>query len=135
MVQQRLAIILAEPCRKNITMKCRITRDKKGVDRGMFPIYYLHLERDDGQGASRNIFLLAARRRKKSTTANYLISTDPTDLSRNGSSFVAKVRSNAVGTAFTIYDNGDNPRKAAVIGDGVRQELAAVIYVSHCLNF
>lgn len=24
-----------EPCRKNVTMKCRITRDKKGMDKGM----------------------------------------------------------------------------------------------------
>lgn len=31
---------------------------------------------------------------------------------------------------FTIYDNGDNPKKAAVIGEGIRQELAAVIYAS-----
>jgi tubby and related proteins len=36
-----------EPVKKNVTMKCRITRDKKGVDKGMFPIYYLHLEKDD----------------------------------------------------------------------------------------
>jgi hypothetical protein len=106
-------------------MKCRITRDKKGMDKGMFPIYYLHLEKED----DKRIFLLAARRRKKSATANYLISTDPTDLSRNGKSFTAKVRSNAVGTSFTIYDNGENPKKATVIGDGIRQELAAVIYV------
>ncbi|KAI6178855.1 Glucuronosyltransferase [Aphelenchoides besseyi] len=113
-----------EPCRKNITMKCRITRDKKGMDKGMFPFYYLHLEKED----EKRVFLLAARRRKKSTTANYLISTDPTDLSRNGNSFMAKVRSNALGTMFTVFDNGDNPKKAAVVGDGIRQELAAIIY-------
>ncbi|KAH7718078.1 CRE-TUB-1 protein [Aphelenchoides avenae] len=120
-----------EPVKKNVTMKCRITRDKKGVDKGMFPIYYLHLERDDGK----RVFLLAARRRKKSATANYLISTDPTDLSRNAKSFIAKVRSNAVGTTFTIYDNGENPKKAAVIGDGVRQELAAILYDTNVFGF
>ena len=38
------------------------------------------------------VFLLAARRRKKSTTSNYLMSTDPTDLSRGGESFVGKLR-------------------------------------------
>uniref|UniRef100_A0A1I7SRV8 Tub domain-containing protein n=1 Tax=Bursaphelenchus xylophilus TaxID=6326 RepID=A0A1I7SRV8_BURXY len=124
-----------EPAKKNITMKCRITRDKKGMDKGMFPIYYLHLERDDNSGNNRNVFLLAARRRKKSATANYLISTDPTDLSRNGRSYISKVRSNAVGTMFTIYDNGDNPRKATVIGDGVRQELGAIIYETNVFGF
>ncbi|KAI6184340.1 Protein king tubby [Aphelenchoides bicaudatus] len=126
-----------EPCRKNVTMKCRITRDKKGMDKGMvveilrFPIYYLHLEKED----DKKLFLLAARRRKKSATANYLISTDPTDLSRTGKSFVAKVRSNTIGTMFTIYDHGENPKKAAVIGEGVRQELAAVIYETNVFGF
>ena len=37
-------------------------------------------------------FLLAGRKRKKSKTSNYLISTDPTDLSRGGESFVGKLR-------------------------------------------
>ena len=37
-------------------------------------------------------FLLAGRKRKKSATSNYLISTDPTDLSRGGESYVGKLR-------------------------------------------
>lgn len=49
-----------------------------------------------------------------------------------------KFRSNALGTQFTLYDNGENPKKSWVIGDSVRQELAAVIYVrmfDFALNF
>jgi len=38
------------------------------------------------------VFLLAARKRKRSKTSNYLISVDPTDLSREGASFVGKLR-------------------------------------------
>ncbi|KAK1798017.1 hypothetical protein P4O66_000491 [Electrophorus voltai] len=37
------------PAPQGVTVKCRITRDKKGMDRGMYPTYYLHLERDDGK--------------------------------------------------------------------------------------
>lgn len=37
-------------------------------------------------------FLLAGRKRKRSKTSNYLISLDPTDLSRDGDNFVGKVR-------------------------------------------
>lgn len=37
-------------------------------------------------------FLLAGRKRKKSKTSNYLISVDPTDLSRKGESFIGKLR-------------------------------------------
>ncbi|CAK5081612.1 unnamed protein product [Meloidogyne enterolobii] len=129
-VNENLEQFVMEPIRKNCTLKCRISRDKRGVDKGMFPTYYLHLEKNDG----RRTFLLAARRRKKATTANYLISIDPTDLRRNGQSFMAKVRSNAMGTMFTIYDNGENPKKPSAVGESIRRELAAVIYEKNVLG-
>lgn len=44
-----LATFATEPCPQGITVRCRITRDKKGMDRGMFPTYFLHLERQDGR--------------------------------------------------------------------------------------
>ncbi|KAK2537716.1 Tulp3 [Columba guinea] len=80
------------PAPRGITVKCRITRDKKGMDRGLFPTYYMHLERDD----NRKTFLLAGRKRKKSKTSNYLISVDPTDLSREGESFIGKLRTKGI---------------------------------------
>ena len=61
------------------------------------------MEREDGK----KVFLLAGRKRKKSATSNYLITTDPTDLSRAGESFVGKLRSNMMGTQFTIFDSGE----------------------------
>lgn len=74
---------------------------------------------------------MAARKRKKSRTSNYLITTDPTDLSRGGDSYVGKLRSNLIGTQFTVYDNGTSPYKSSVDGIQERQELAAVVYVSY----
>ncbi|CAD6191773.1 unnamed protein product [Caenorhabditis auriculariae] len=103
------------------------------MDKGMYPTYYLHLEymeRDD----KKRIFLLAARKRKKSATANYLISTDPTNLAREGDHFIAKVRSNALGTQFTVYDRGCNPKRTADPLT-IRQELASVIYETNVLGF
>jgi hypothetical protein len=44
-----------QPGKQGVLYKCRITRDRKGMDRGLYPIYYLHLERDTGK----KIFLLA----------------------------------------------------------------------------
>lgn len=35
---------------------------------------------------------MAGRKRKKSKTSNYLISTDPTDLSRDKDSYIGKLR-------------------------------------------
>lgn len=75
------------PGRQGVLYKCRITRDRKGMDKGLFPIYYLHIERDTGK----KIFLLAGRKRKKSKTSNYVISCDPTDLSRQTDGYVGKI--------------------------------------------
>ncbi|KAG8438433.1 hypothetical protein GDO86_008929 [Hymenochirus boettgeri] len=121
------------PAPQGVTIKCRITRDKKGMDRGMYPTYYLHLERED----SKKVFLLAGRKRKKSKTSNYLISIDPTDLSRGGESFIGKLRSNLMGTKFTVYDNGLNPGKtsSSLEASNLRQELAAICYETNVLGF
>ncbi|XP_054714205.1 protein king tubby 1-like [Uloborus diversus] len=126
-----LASFATEPCEQGVTVRCRITRDKKGVDRGIFPSYFLHLERQDG----RKIFLLAARKRKKSATSNYLISIDPTDLSRGGESFVGKLRSNLLGTAFTVYDSGTNPKKRINEAKDSRCEVALIAYETNVLGF
>ncbi|KAK2163920.1 hypothetical protein LSH36_72g06041 [Paralvinella palmiformis] len=113
------------PAPQGVTIKCRITRDKKGVDRGMFPTYFLHMERDDGK----KVFLLAGRKRKKSTTSNYLISIDPTDLSRGGDSFVGKLRSNFFGTSFVVFDYGLSPKKPICNNkEKLRQELVGIVY-------
>ncbi|NXC12210.1 TULP3 protein, partial [Corythaeola cristata] len=121
------------PAPRGVTVKCRITRDKKGMDRGLFPTYYMHLERDD----NRKTFLLAGRKRKKSKTSNYLISVDPTDLSREGESFIGKLRSNLMGTKFTVYDHGVSPVKAQGLVEKAhtRQELAAICYETNVLGF
>ncbi|CAN9507111.1 unnamed protein product [Ophioblennius macclurei] len=121
------------PAPQGVRVKCRITRDKKGMDRGMYPTYYLHLEREDGK----KVFLLAGRKRKKSKTSNYLISIDPTDLSRGGESFIGKLRSNLMGTKFTVYDSGLNPMKSttSLEASNLRQELAAICYETNVLGF
>uniref|UniRef100_A0A1I8FHP7 Tub domain-containing protein n=1 Tax=Macrostomum lignano TaxID=282301 RepID=A0A1I8FHP7_9PLAT len=75
------------------SLKCRISRHSRGMDGSRYPTYYLHLERDDGKRS----FLLAARKRKRSSTSNYLISCDPTDLSRRGEGYVGKLRANFLG--------------------------------------
>ena len=37
------------PAPRGVTVKCRITRDKKGMDRGLYPTYFMHMEREDGK--------------------------------------------------------------------------------------
>ena len=57
----------------------------------MYPTYFLKMERKDQPG-TKPVFLLAGRKRKRSKTSNYLISLDATDMSREGDSFLAKLR-------------------------------------------
>jgi hypothetical protein len=53
-----------------------------------------------------NVFLLAAREVKKATGTSYIISSSSEDLSPRSSSCLGKLRSNFVGTEFSIHDGG-----------------------------
>ncbi|MCJ8729353.1 hypothetical protein PDJAM_G00105330 [Pangasius djambal] len=117
-----------QPAQQGITVKCKVTRDKRGMDRGLYPTYYLHLDNE------KKVFLLAGRKRKKSTTSNYLISIDPTDLSRGGENYIGKLRSNLMGTKFTVFDNAVHPDRALPDMSNARQELAAIIYETNVLG-
>lgn len=66
-----------------------------------------------------------------------MISTDPTDLSRGGESYVGKLRSNFLGSQFTVYDNGYSLMKDDKRDErsNPRQELAAVVYDTNVLGF
>ncbi|XP_067432700.1 tubby protein isoform X2 [Thunnus thynnus] len=121
------------PAPKNTTIQCRVTRDRSGVEKGIYPTYYLHMEKEDGK----RVFLMAGRKRKKCKTSNYLISTDLTNLSRDTNCYIGKLRSNVLGTKFTVYDGGENPEKKPFIKEceSVRQELAAICYETNVLGF
>ncbi|XP_058476235.1 tubby protein homolog [Solea solea] len=121
------------PAPRDVTIQCRVTRDRRGMEKGIYPTYYLHMEKEDGK----RVFLMAGRKRKKCKTSNYLISTDPTNLSRDTNSYIGKLRSNILGTKFTVYNGGENPEKKPFIKEceSVRQELAAICYETNVLGF
>ncbi|XP_008407183.1 tubby-related protein 1 [Poecilia reticulata] len=123
-----LETFVMEPAPQGVTVKCRVTRDQRGVDKSLYPLYYLHLDNE------KKTFLLAGRKRKKSATSNYLISIDATDLSRGGENFVGKLRSNLMGTKFTVFDNALNPERALPDMSNARQELAGIIYETNVLG-
>ena len=43
-----------QPAPQDELVKCRITRDRKGIDNRAYPVYYLHMERD----GMKKVFLL-----------------------------------------------------------------------------
>lgn len=48
-VEGNIEQFVLQPANKKMHYKCRITRDRKGMDRGLYPTYFLHLERDYGK--------------------------------------------------------------------------------------
>ena len=106
---------------------CHIIRDRSGLKK-LHPEYNLYLE-VPGEDP---FFLLAARKRKKNKSSNYLISMDPEDLNRYSGNFYGKVRSNFLGTEYTIYDKGEKGSKGG--GLSLRQELGAVLYETNIVG-
>ncbi|XP_039053725.1 tubby-like F-box protein 8 [Hibiscus syriacus] len=49
-------------------------------------------------------FLLSAKRTRRTTCTEYVISMDADNISRSSSTYIGKVRSNFLGTKFIIYD-------------------------------
>lgn len=35
-----------EPAPQGVTVKCRVTRDQRGMDKSLYPLYYLHLDNE-----------------------------------------------------------------------------------------
>jgi len=136
-------VFLMNPGPKTGPVQCHIIRKAgKGFIPGTsYPEYFLYL---DGPGAkpgnptSEAQFLLSARKRKKSKSSNYIISLDEDDLARQSGNFFGKLRSNFVGTEFTIFDKGVKPGESVSDGGASqlapRTELGAVTYEYNVLG-
>ncbi|KAJ3213295.1 Tubby- protein 3 [Dinochytrium kinnereticum] len=98
-------------------LRCKLYRKKNMLDKS-HPSFFLYNEADDK-------FLLAARKRKKSKSVNYLISTSQEDLSKESSHYVAKLRANFQRTNFILFDARHYNKN---LKDKGLKELAAVTY-------
>ena len=60
-----------QPAPQDELVKCRITRDRKGIDNRAYPVYYLHMERD----GMKKVFLLGTSFKSTTpyTTLNHTI--------------------------------------------------------------
>lgn len=90
-------VSLKQPGPRGSLIQCYIKRNRGDQ------IYYLFLSlnqasTDDGK------FLLAARKCRRATHTDYIISLNLDDVSRRSSTYVGKLRSNFLGTKFTVYD-------------------------------
>uniref|UniRef100_J3MNW2 Tubby-like F-box protein n=1 Tax=Oryza brachyantha TaxID=4533 RepID=J3MNW2_ORYBR len=95
------------PGPRDAPVKCFISRNRTTQT------YYLYIGltdaiSDDGK------FLLAARKCRRTMCTEYLISLDMNNISKGSETYIGKLRSNFLGTKFTVYDA--HPPYA---GDGV----------------
>lgn len=91
-------ISLKQPGSKDAPVQCFIKRDRATNTYQLFLGLSTTLA-DNGK------FLLAARKMRRTTGADYIVSIDAEDMSRGSNTYVGKLRSNFLGTKFTIYDS------------------------------
>ncbi|XP_074268333.1 tubby-like F-box protein 3 [Silene latifolia] len=90
-------ISLKQPGSRDTLIHCYIKRHRSSQT------YYLFLglslaSYDDGK------FLLAAKKCRRATCVDYIISSNPENISKGSNTYIGKLRSNFLGTKYTIHD-------------------------------
>ncbi|XP_031504212.1 tubby-like F-box protein 1 [Nymphaea colorata] len=89
---------LKEPGPRDQPLQCFIRRNKKTST------FYLYLGLAQNS-TEKGKFLMAARRCRHGAHIEYIISLDAEDLTQGSSAYIGKLRSDFLGTNFTIYDS------------------------------
>ncbi|XP_021635658.1 tubby-like F-box protein 3 isoform X3 [Hevea brasiliensis] len=98
-------ISVKQPGPRDFLLQCFIKRCRSTQT------YYLYLSLTNAL-AEDGKFLLAARKCRRPTFTDYIISLDADNVSKGSSSYVGKLRSNFLGTKFTVFD-GQPPHTGA----------------------
>ncbi|XP_022859829.1 tubby-like F-box protein 8 [Olea europaea var. sylvestris] len=91
-------ISLKQPGPRDGTIQCFIKRDKSNLT------YHLYLCLSPALLVENGKFLLSAKRTRRTSCTEYVISMDADNMSRSSSTYIGKLRSNFLGTKFIIYD-------------------------------
>ncbi|XP_076898283.1 tubby-like F-box protein 10 isoform X1 [Bidens hawaiensis] len=104
-------VSLKQPGPRDGTIQCYIKRDNSNLT------YHLFLCHNPAALLVENgKFLLSAKRTRRTTYTEYVISMDADHISRSNSAYVGKLRSNFLGTKFIIYDT-QPPHSGPLIPD------------------
>ncbi|KAG0488012.1 hypothetical protein HPP92_006564 [Vanilla planifolia] len=106
-------VSLKQPGPRDGTIQCFIKRDKSKMT------YHLYLCLSTSVIVETGKFLLSAKRSRRTTSTEYIISMDADNISRSSHTYIGKLRSNFLGTKFIIYDT-QPPYNAASICPPVR---------------
>ncbi|KAG6409180.1 hypothetical protein SASPL_132214 [Salvia splendens] len=91
-------VSLKQPGSRDGTIQCFIKRDKSNLTYHLFLCLSPALLVENGK------FLLSAKRTRRTTCTEYIISMDADNISRSSSTYIGKLRSNFLGTKFIIFD-------------------------------
>ncbi|XP_038684470.1 tubby-like F-box protein 8 [Tripterygium wilfordii] len=91
-------VSLKQPGSRDGTIQCFIKRDKSKLT------YHLFLSLGPALLVENGKFLLSAKRTRRTTFTEYVISMDADNISKSSSTYIGKLRSNFLGTKFIIYD-------------------------------
>lgn len=105
-------VSLKQPGPKDGTIQCFIKRDKANLTYHLFLCLSPALLVENGK------FLLSAKRNRRTTCTEYIISMDADNISRSNNTYIGKLRSNFLGTKFIIYDTQTPYNSAQVAPPG-----------------
>ncbi|KAL6844233.1 hypothetical protein ACP4OV_025906 [Aristida adscensionis] len=91
-------VSLKQPGPRDGVIQCFIKRDKSKLTYRLYFCLSSAVLEENGK------FLLAAKRSRRTTHTDYVISMDSKNISRSSSGYIGKLRSNFLGTKFIIYD-------------------------------
>ncbi|CAA3000907.1 tubby-like F-box 8 [Olea europaea subsp. europaea] len=91
-------VSLKQPGPRDGTIQCFIRRDKYNLTYHLFLCLSRALLVENGK------FLLSAKRTRRTTCTEYVISMGADNISRSSSTYIGKLRSNFLGTKFLMYD-------------------------------
>lgn len=115
------------PVPKNKIMQTYIIRDKSGITNRLYPSYCVYLK-------DTKTFLMFAKKKQKTKTSNYIITSDAKNTDKSQKSYLGKVRANFVGTEFTVYDNGRSPKDVTIFSLPLRTEIGSILYETNILG-
>ncbi|KAL1289659.1 hypothetical protein HN51_058064 [Arachis hypogaea] len=91
-------VSLKQPGPRDGIIQCFIKRDKSNSTYHLFLCLSPALLVENGK------FLLSAKRMRRTTYTEYVISMDADNISRSSNTYIGKLRSNFIGTKFIIFD-------------------------------
>ncbi|GLJ54745.1 hypothetical protein SUGI_1175970 [Cryptomeria japonica] len=92
-------ISLKQPGPRDAPIQCFIKRDRATAT------YHLYMGLSPALIVENGKFLLSAKRVRRATYTEYIISMDAEEMSRTSRTYIGKLRSNFLGTKFAIHDS------------------------------